>query len=181
MKHLFLAAAVLMLTSLGVAHAQDIPTAYHTGQTQVGVAYTNAATDEFSDRIGGISVYGTFDFLPHIGAEGAVHILKLQNPQLYSQSTYEGGLRYFRSYNRLSPYLRMMIGVGSYDLKPSPGGAYKEFSGSYGMFSGGGGVDYRINRQFSARGDFEYQYWYGYPPHVLNPSLISVGVAYHIR
>lgn len=181
MKRFLLVAAALLLAPLAAARAQDIPTAYRMGQTQVGIAYTNAATDEFSDRIGGVSIYGTFDFLPHIGAQANAHILKLQNPQQYTQSSYEAGLRYFRGYGRFKPYVGIQIGIANSYQPTPPGGLVQEAIGNFAMFSGNGGVDYYLPHNLNIRGDFEYQDWFNYPPHVLNPSMFSIGVAYRIR
>jgi hypothetical protein len=58
--------------------------------------------------------------------------------------------------------------------------------GRYTDIAYGGGIDFRLNRRFSARGDFEYQQWPSWPgiPGVPNSSLYpygaSVGVGYKI-
>jgi hypothetical protein len=52
---------------------------------------------------------------------------------------------------------------------------------AYNMFAGGAGTDIRINRFLNARADFEYQDWFGFPPHGLSPMVGTAGIAYHFH
>jgi hypothetical protein len=59
-------------------------------------------------------------------------------------------------------------------------------SGRYAALAYGGGIDFRLTKRFSARGDFEYQQWLQWPniPGIPNSPLFpygaSAGIGYKI-
>jgi Outer membrane protein beta-barrel domain len=154
-------------------HAQAAPTAARLGDLQIGVGYGLANSDYSPERFKGIAAYGGFDFTPHFGAEVDFRLLKDPSPAAMYEKTYEVGVRYHRTYRRITPYAKIMVGRGVFNYQ------YNVANLAYNMFAGGGGVDYRALRFLSVRADFEYQHWFGFPPHGLAPTVGTIGVAYH--
>jgi len=182
MKHcLFSLAAAALLLSAGSAHGQAIPLATRPGLLQVGAGYSNGSTDELSKRISGASVYATFDFAQHLGAEADVHYLNFGTPQDFAEDEYLIGPRYVYRIRRYEPYLKVLVGIGqtkdqaSYRVAPGTPGSY--FAASF-----GGGLDIRLSHGINVRAvDFERQEWFGFPPNGLTPTVLTFGVAYRIR
>jgi Outer membrane protein beta-barrel domain len=156
-------------------HAQAIPTASRIGDLQVGVGYGLANSDYGPERFKGIAAYGGFDFTPHFGAEVDFRLLKDPSPAAMYEKTYEVGVRYHRTYRRISPYAKIMGGRGVFNFQ------YNVANLAYNMFAIGGGTDVRVNRFLNARADFEYQNWSGFPPNGLSPLVGTVGLAYHFH
>ena len=158
MKHLsaFFAAAGLFLGA-AVVHAQADPTAKRSGALQVGATYSNANSDEVFKRIGGASIYATFDLFRHLGVEADVH--------------------------RVQPYIKALGGSGKTVAQES----YVEYTepntpGTFGAYSLGAGLDYRLSRSINIRAiNFEQQLWPGFTPNGLSPRIISFGAAYRFR
>ncbi len=154
-------------------HAQAAPTASRIGDLQIGVGYGLANSDYAPEKFKGIAAYGGFDFTPHFGVEADFRLLNDSSPAAFYEKTYEVGGRYHRTYGRISPYVKIMAGRGVFNYQ------YSVANLAYNMIAGGGGVDYRAMRFLSVRADFEYQHWYGFPPHGLAPTVGTIGVAYH--
>ncbi len=172
-------AAVLFTLAPTVVFAQAVPTATRRGDLQIGAGYSDAASD-YGDHFTGYNLYGDFDFLTHVGAEAEFHFVKEggSNPDfsdLY-EKTYEIGARYFRTYGRVSPYAKIMIGRGVFNYP-----RYDHANLAYNMYAPGVGVDVRIKSYLNLRGDFEYQQWPSFPPSGLSPAILSIGAAYHFR
>jgi opacity protein-like surface antigen len=75
---------------------------------------------------------------------------------------------------RATPYAKVLAGFGRMNFQNN------EAWGRFTAIAYGGGVDFKLTRRISARGDFEYQQW----PNWLNSSLypygVSAGVSYRI-
>jgi hypothetical protein len=75
---------------------------------------------------------------------------------------------------RATPYAKVLIGYGKMNFE------YNYGTGRFTDIAYGGGVDIKLTKRISARGDFEYQQW----PQWLNSSLYpygaSVGIGYKI-
>jgi opacity protein-like surface antigen len=56
----------------------------------------------------------------------------------------------------------------------------------YFAFAPGGGVNYRLSYRWTARADYEFQWWLnspGYanePSHALTPNVVNIGIAYRL-
>jgi len=86
-----------------------------------------------------------------------------------SESTYAVGLREpIKTFGRITPYGKAMIGFGS--------GSF--LTGHAAIYALGGGADYRLNKRFSVRADFEYQRWRVTP--TLHPHAGGIGISYRI-
>lgn len=73
------------------------------------------------------------------------------------------------TFHKFTPYGKALVGFGSGSFLTGPCLA----------IAYGGGVDYRLTRRFTARGDFEYQRWHVAPDN-LYPYGASVGLSYKI-
>lgn len=171
--------AFLLVAVPAAGSAQAVPTATRRGDLQVGAGYSNAASD-YGNRFTGFNIYGDFDFLNHFGAEANFHFVKngVGGPDYNDiyEKTYEIGARYFRTYGRLSPYAKIMIGRGVFNYP-----RYYHANLAYNMYAPGAGVDVRVRSYLNVRGDFEYQQWPSFPSNGLSPAVISIGAAYHFR
>lgn len=175
--------AVLLAPCGWRASAQATPTIKGGGggKIQVGLAYSTAATDVVAKRIGGFSVYGTYSLLPHFALEGDIHLLQYFTPEDYAQRTYLGGGRLYYRLRRYEPYVKFLGGLGQ-TVAQKPNVIARGTPDSYGVFSGGGGLDIFVGRKWVVRAvDFEKQTWPAFPTHDLAPSILSFGVAYRLR
>jgi hypothetical protein len=167
--------SVGLLASATLLRAQATPTASRIGDLQVGIGYGIAQPDYTTNTFKGIVAYSAFDFTSHFGVEFDFRLLNGPGSTNLYEKTYEFGGRYHRTYGRLSPYGKVMVGRGVFNFQNGIANL------AYNMGALGAGVDYRIKPYLSVRGDFEYQHWMGFPPHGLSPMVESVGVAYHFR
>lgn len=92
------------------------------------------------------------------------------------QETGLGGATYILPLHsrRYHLYAKYLVGLGGIYFAPS---GYDHDTRI--VFAPGGGIDYRIGRGISVRGDYEYQFWHQiFGPHDLNPQGPTVGVLY---
>jgi hypothetical protein len=91
------------------------------------------------------------------------------------QDTIAGGPVYtWRHYKNMHPYFKYLIGYGSMDFAGSPGYSHDTRT----LTAPGGGLEYRIYRQFWARADYEYQTWQKLLGKTPNPQGFTAGVSY---
>jgi Outer membrane protein beta-barrel domain len=156
---------------------QAAPTASRPSDLQIGVGLANANTDYVPTRVNGPAIYFTYDFYRHFGIEGDFRFIKHGETNIY-EKTYEVGVRYSRTYRgRYAPYVKGLYGRGVFNFVDDHGKTTANLA--YNMFTGGGGLDYKVLRYLNVRADFEYQNWMGFPPNGLTPSVITIGAAYH--
>ena len=158
-----------------ILHAQASPTADRAGDLQIGGGFSNANTDYVPNRVNGPTIYVDFDFYKHFGVEGSFRFLKDGQTNIY-EKTYQIGGRYSRVYrDKFAPYGKFLYGRGVFNFA-----SYGQTTANlaYNMFTGGGGLDYRLRPYLNLRADFEYQHWMGFPPNGLSPSVITIGAAY---
>lgn len=179
-----------MLSTSTVLFAQAKATATRPLSLQIGAGFSNADSGYryISNRINGATLYVDLDLSPHLGVEGEFHYLKDGHTGAY-EKTYEIGPRYSLTYNRFSPYVKAMYGRGVFNFTPdsSPPDYIIVANIAYNLFAVGGGVDYHLLPHVNLRGEYEYQHWLGFPdfpsyidvPKGLNPSILTIGAAYH--
>ena len=176
LKKACLFAAFLACTS-GAVFGQARSTASRAGDLQVGGSYSSANSDYLANRIRGFGFYADFDFREHLGVEVDFH--QLSDPNSGSAATmvyersYEAGVRYFRDYNRFKPYARVSYGRGVFNFPNSVANL------AYNMGVIAGGVDVKTYKRINVRAEYEYQRWLSFPPDGLNPTMLTIGVAYH--
>ena len=169
---------------LGLAtwsHGQAIPTASRTGgNIQLGVGATWASPDYGPKYVKGLSVYGDWDIVHHIGIEGDIHFASIIAPTDIGENTYLLGPRYTYQFHRFGPYAKALFGLGQFQYQQGTYG--KGSSATYGVYAFGGGLDFRATHHINIRAiDYEYQNWPHYPHNGLTPAVITVGVAYVFR
>ena len=170
---------IALISLLGAAtmlHAQSEPTAVRPLDLKIGGGFSSAHSD-YADRYNGGAAYFDLDFLPNIGVEGEFHFVK--DPSDLYEKTYEVGGRYFRTYGKFVPYAKVMYGRGVFNFPPLPDGFRPNLG--YNLIAAGIGTDFKVNRYFSARVDWEYQTWLGFQNSSLSPNILTVGAAYHFK
>lgn len=171
----------LVLTLFGAvsfAAAQAEPTASRVGDLQIGAGFSNANTDYLPYRANGFTAYFDFDTkYHHLGLDGAFRFINDSSSNIY-EKTYEIGPRYSRSYGKFQPYVKLLYGRGVFNFANN---GVTVANLAYNMFAIGGGVDYHLIPSINVRADYEYQRWLGFPPNGLNPSVITIGAAYHFH
>ena len=108
---------------------------------------------------------------PHVGGR----------PGLPRYDTLGGGLLYHAErlkFHRLVPYAKGIVSYGSLDFTLP---RYPHYSHDTRTVTAlGGGVDYRLSRRLTLRGDYQYQWWpQMFGPNALNPNGFTVGALYN--
>lgn len=180
-------AALLALPSLG--WAQAMPTASGMGKTQVGAAFSYAIPDFWVQpsigdpkyqfqSIGGVTGYGDYDFMPHLGVEGEFHCLCLITSLDRAELTYLVGPRVMLPYGRFILFGKAMGGIRDLYIQEQQDNMGLQ-SGSNIGYSIGGGLDIIYNQKIVIRAfDYESQSWPGYGTSGISPSVFTFGVAY---
>ena len=167
---------VLSLAGLSTfAPAQAIPAASRLGDIQVGVGYVRAHPDYSPSTFSGYTIFADADLLRHLGVEADIHRISGLTPTTLSETSYEVGGRYRYPIGPFSPYIKLLFGAGTFSFGSSTQ------NGTYGLYTGGGGVDFLALKHIVVRADFEYQRWGGFPPRGLQPNLFTIGAAYRFR
>ncbi len=178
-RHFFIGCFAWVLGLACSSHAQAVPSATRTGIAQFGGGGSAASPDYSPNRIGGLAVYGTFDFTRHIGIEGSIHYTSMSTPDYVGENSYLIGPRYVFHHNRLYPYAKVLVGFGrfTYTFVNASNATY-----TYKIYAPGGGLDIRASRHVNVRAiDFEYQQWPGFPANGLTPLVGTIGAAYAFR
>jgi hypothetical protein len=134
--------------------------------------------------IKGIGIFADYNIHNRWGAEGEARWLHWDGEGAQVESTYLIGPR-FRIYTwrRMGIWAKFLAGAGgirtaNYPTPPS-------LKGTMFVYAPGGSVDYRLNRKFAVRVDYEQQKWptFGISPphnHSLSPNGFSFGIAYRV-
>jgi opacity protein-like surface antigen len=86
-----------------------------------------------------------------------------------------GPMYEWRRKGKIRPFGKYLLGIGSIDF---PNGTYYSHD-TRTVFELGGGVDVRFWNRFSARGQYDYQWWHQiFGPNDLTPNGFTVGVVY---
>jgi hypothetical protein len=160
----------LCLLSATTLIAQAIPAASREADLQAGFGYTFAKPGYVQQTLQGFTAYADLDLTPHLGIEAEFH--RASGSGL-AQESYEIGGRYFRTYGRLVPYAKGLVGRGVFDY-PNHGA-----SPAYNMFAAGAGVDIRLTATLHLRGDYEFQKWSSFQNGEIHPQVVTIAVAYH--
>ena len=135
------------------------------------------------NRLYGVGAFVDARFTRWFQVEGEGRWLRFNKYEGIDEDNYLIGPRlpihHFRFLNA-TPYAKALVGLGRMNFENNDG------SGNYCALAYGGGIDFRLTRRFSARGDFQYQQWLGWPniPGIQNTPLYpygaSAGVGYRI-
>ncbi len=175
MRLRFTALLLLLGSAAATVHAQAVPVATIPGDIQIGAGYVNANLDYGVKRANGLFVFADVDLWKHFGVEGEYHRLSADKPVTVTENSFEVGGRYRYPIRKLSPYIKILVGGGNFAFGSS------SQDGTYRIYAGGGGLDYRVTNHFVARADYEYQRWGTFPPRGLQPNLFSAGLAFRFH
>jgi hypothetical protein len=164
-----------LLGGASILYGQATPTASRAGDVQIGIGYCIGVPDYVHQTFPGFAAYADFDFRPHLGVEAEVHQIYSTNGDLSFERTFEIGGRYLRTYGPFVPYVKAMIGRGTFDYP------FNQTELSYNMFAGGIGADVKAGPYLRVRGEYELQKWSSFPNGGLTPQIITIGIAYHFN
>ena len=189
---LVLAALVALITS--PVFAQVAPAVKIGGlPLSVGVGLADYSIDyQSNDRMLGVTAWADYSLFHGLGVEVEGQSIFADRPsQLCNYISYgicqmkqdsiKGGAIYKARpiFHGIHPYAKFLVGIGEIYF-PAHELYYTQDSFlTYGM---GGGIEYKVWRNLSVRGDYEYQYYRQYLGNgSLNPNGVTVGVAYYLR
>lgn len=192
MRSKLMVLSVIALSSIGAALQAHAQVTYSGAEGKlpftVGVGFSNFSDDwgVQNPRQDGITLWVDWRLpnmppvLDGIGVEFEGRDLNYATPSYlpgHRMDTALGGPIYqFRRNGRIRPFGKYLMGIGSIDF-PSPGSKYSHDTRS--VFEPGAGADFRFFSRFSARAEYDYQFWHAiFGPRDLNPQGISVGVVY---
>ena len=188
-------ALFLILFAAGAARAQVVPSATsgHISLTAGGLASVFqpdylccGVAQTASNRLYGVGAFVDVRFTRWVQVEAEGRWLRFNEVEGINEDNYLIGPRlpihHFR-FLHATPYAKVLAGMGRINFEDNGG------SGRYADIAYGGGVDFRLSKRFSARGDFEYQQWPRWPnlppeSRIANTTLFpygaSVGVGYRV-
>ncbi len=140
----------------------------------VGVAASGYTLGYGDRKIIGLAGWVDADTIRRLGVEGEIRRLEYHQRANVHAETYLAGFRYHLNYGRMQPYIKVLGGDGHFNFP------YNFATGNYLVIAGGGGLDYRLSRRWTARGDFEYQEWPQFTFGAMNSIGASVGIRYRI-
>jgi opacity protein-like surface antigen len=179
--------AGFFLTAALPALSQVVPSAIQGGfPLTVGAGYTEFYSD-WSGNISGGALWADWTFyrvprmLQGLGIEMEARDLNYNRngdePKLRMDTIGGGPIYHYRRFHRVQPYAKFLLGYGSHDFNNPFTPTYEHDTRT--VLVNGGGVDYRIWRNVSVRGDYQYQFWLNYfHHHDLNPQGGTVGISY---
>jgi opacity protein-like surface antigen len=179
-------AVICLVTFAGARlQAQAVATASSAGALQIGGTFNLARSGYDPPKYYGYGFYSTFDIRYRWGIEAEFHQVNDSDKTTVSyERTYEIGPRYVRRYGRLAPYAKLMYGRGvfNWSYAPTPGNPDGGTAANlaYNIGAVGAGLDYTLLQSLNLRADYEFQRWLSFPDG-LNPSILSVGVAYRFH
>lgn len=179
MKKLFPACFCIVFFSATLTlHGQVVPAATSSGFTLDAGALGSAFQPDYAGegiaqtgpkRLYGIGGYVDARFTRWVQVEAEGRWLRFNEYLGIDENTYLIGPRIpVITFHKLTPYGKFLVGTGT--------GSF--LTGNSLVLAYGGGLDYRISRRFTVRGDFEYQQWRVTP--TLYPYGVSAGVSYRI-
>jgi opacity protein-like surface antigen len=177
---------VFILLAAASARAQVVPSATNGRLSLTAGALGSVFQPDYAgfgvpetapNRLYGVGAFVDVRFTRWIQVEAEGRWLRFNEFEGINEDNYLIGPRlpihHFR-FLHATPYGKALVGVARMNF---------EDNDAWGRFTDiayGGGVDFQLNKRFSARGDFEYQQW----PKWLNTSLYpygaSVGIGYKI-
>ena len=156
------------------SQAQAVPTATGPGgRLSLGLAASGFQADYGKRDIGGAAVYLDANLNLHLGLEAEARRLQYREEAGVRQTTYLAGPRLTLRPGALSPYVKLLAGIGQFRFP------YGYADGRYFVVAPGAGIDYRL------RGggikvrliDFEYQDWPQFTYGQVHPYGLSAGVS----
>ena len=165
--------------------AQVVPSAVDPAHALwVGGEYSNIHAGfpyRSGQRLWGIGAFGDYRLTGLVGIEAEVRFLRFNSFYGETQDHYLAGPRYLvRRFGKVQPYAQCLVGFGKIHYPFNLG------SEQYIALAPGGGVNLRISRKWTLRGEYEYQLWPGSPDitnepeHRITPNGFHVGLAFRV-
>ncbi|WP_263357370.1 porin family protein [Acidicapsa ligni] len=184
MRSKLVLAALFFLSTLPVL-AQVAPAARISGlPLGVGAGLSDYSVDYGPGRrMLGVSAWADYSLFHGLGIEAEGTSILWDKPSSLprmKQETIKGGAIYkYHQVFHVRPYVKGLIGLGKIDF-PSINPLYTQ--DTFTMYAIGGGVEYKVWKTLSVRGDYEYQYWSNYQgSNYLNPNGFTIGATYYLR
>lgn len=168
-----------------LAYGQVAPSAFDRSQSiRLGLEYSNMEAGfpaGSSLRLSGIGAFGTFNWNHQIGVEGAARFQRFNSFYGETEDSYLAGPRYtFLHSDQWRPFAAFELGVVKMQ--------YPFSLGSCGCFAMAptGGLDYRLDRKWSLRGEYQYQILPGSPNFTnepkfgIRPNGFQAGISYRV-
>jgi hypothetical protein len=174
------------------ADAQVAPSAYKSQFTLTAGALGSVFQPDYAgggfaqtapNRLYGIGAFVDAKFTRWVQIEGEGRWLQFNQFVDINENNYIVGPRlpiHSFKFMRATPYVKVLVGIGRLNFEDHAAW------GRYTDIAYGGGVDVKLTRRISARGDFEYQEWPSWPGIAgfantpLYPYGVSAGVSYRI-
>ena len=179
-----LALAMFVLVSTFPAMAQVAPAAkIHSLPLGVGGGVSDYDLDYGQGRrMLGASAWVDYDLFHGLGIQAEGTDIFADKPSTLTrmkQETVQGGAIYkYHAIKGFRPFVTGEEGVGKIEF-PSHNPFYT--SDTYLITSIGGGVEYKVWRTLSVRGDYEYQIWHDFRTHSLTPQGFTIGATYYLH
>lgn len=122
----------------------------------------------------GATVWVDADTIRRFGIEAEGRWLEWHQTADVHVETYLIGGRYHFDVGNFQPYVKTLVGAGRFNFP------YNYAYGHYFIVAPGGGVDYRLSRRWSARADFEVQYWPQFTYGAMTSPGATIGLRYRI-
>jgi opacity protein-like surface antigen len=180
----FLASWMILLAAAS-AFGQALPSAEGTGASLwVGGEYSNFAAgfpNGSSVRLSGVGMFANYNWNHPFGIDAHARFLNFNSWNGETQFNLLAGPRYtFLHSDKVRPFASFQAGVVhiQYPFKIGTGTSFAMVPG--------GGLDYRLSRRLSVRGEYEFQFlpnspnFTNEPRFGIKPNGISVGLAYRL-
>ncbi|MEO6983163.1 MAG: outer membrane beta-barrel protein [Edaphobacter sp.] len=181
-----LATLAVLAFPASIAHAQAAhPTATRQAQISVFGGLTGTYTDLEGGKNGGITAGADFTFLslPHVRPALELRgTYPVKSGHIDSQKNFLIGPKVESQFGRFRPYANFLIGRGSIDYL-NGGLLYNNvlyLRTNTTVYSPGVGVDFDLSTNWSAKADFQYQYWHIPATRAgsLHPKATTLGIVY---
>lgn len=145
---------------------------------------TGTWTNVVGGRNLGVTAGGDLAFLTYRRLRPVVEVrgnYPLYDGQVDRQKSFEGGLKVERQIGALRPYANFLIGRGEIDFKKGLlVGDLLYLKTVSTVYSPGFGVEYDVTPHWSAKADFQYQYWNtpAVASGTVHPKALSAGAVY---
>jgi hypothetical protein len=156
--------------------AQALPTATAPGAyIAVGGTYSIFQSNYGQRVLGGGGVFADVNPVRPLGIEAEGRWLRQNALANTTESTYLIGPRMQFRRGPLSPYVKVLAGLGHFNFP------YNDAHGSYFVIAPGAGVDFYVNSSLKIRlVDIEYQQWPQFTFGTISPYGVSFGLSYRV-
>lgn len=172
----FLICVVVLGTATRGAGAQTAPAAFKGSLSLSAGGMVSVFQPDYVDyKLGGIGAYVDLNVFHGYGIEAEGRWQHFHEYYGVSQDNYLIGPRKkIFHFWRAQPYVKVLGGFSNMNFGQDIG------TGRFTTIAFGGGADIRLDRRWSVRGDYEYQWWPDFLGGRLNPYGVSLGMSYRI-